>query len=88
MEIRHYDGHTRPVSSAKKPTKKPINKNRRAIKALIAVFCVLVAGVIAIGIYFVARWKGDDYSSLQAGSLVVLAPEPNVTASDDNVRAL
>ena len=86
MEIRHYDGHTRPVSSAKKPTKKPINKNRRAIKALIAVFCVLVAGVIAIGIYFVARWKGDDYSSLQAGSLVVLAPEPNVTASDDNVR--
>ena len=47
---------------------------------------MLVAGVIAIGIYFVARWKGDDYSSLQAGSLVVLAPEPNVTASDDNVR--
>jgi anionic cell wall polymer biosynthesis LytR-Cps2A-Psr (LCP) family protein len=86
LEIRDYNGYKKPVSSAKKTAKQPVNKNRRAIKALIAVFCVLVAGVIAIGIYFIARWKGDDYSSLQSGSLVVLAPEPNVTASDDNAR--
>ncbi len=73
MEIRDYDGRSKPVSPAKKNVRQ--SKNRRAIKALIAIFCVLVAGVVAIAIYFVARWKSDDYSSLQSGRLVVLAPE-------------
>jgi anionic cell wall polymer biosynthesis LytR-Cps2A-Psr (LCP) family protein len=62
--------------------KKPANRNRRAIKALLAVFCLLIASVLAIGVYFVVRWKSDDYSSLQAASLVALAPvQPVVSAN-------
>ena len=48
------------------------NRFRGLIKALVAVFCVLLAGVIAIGVYFVSRWKDDDYSSLKTNNLVIL----------------
>lgn len=74
------NAYSRPdVTAAKSGKSKQPRRNRGLIKALIAVFCVLVAGVVAIGIYFVSRWKDDDYSSLQAANLVVLAPDPEPT---------
>ncbi len=60
--------------AAKTPKTEKRNRYRSVIKALIALFCVLVVGVVAIGIYFVSRWKDNDYSSLQPESVVVLAP--------------
>lgn len=74
----------RPVlsgASSKSTSHKQPSRYRGLIKALIAVFCVLVAGVVAIGIYFISRWKDDDYSSLQSG-LVALAPAPSEEPSE------
>ena len=68
-----YNRPSAPISTKSNPTP---NRHRGMIKALIAVFCVLIAGVIAIGIYFITRWKDDDYSSLQSANLIQLAPEP------------
>ena|GEM_PF-638208 len=67
---------------------KPANRHRKAIKALIAVFCVLITGVLAIGVYFFVRWKSDDYSSLQAAGLVVLAPDQPTPGADVSQAAL
>ncbi len=81
--------YARPAAPAKTAKSKLPSRYRSLIKALIAVFCVLIAGVIVIGIYFVSRWKDDDYSSLQSSSLIVLAPdteptEPTTQATDLN----
>ena len=91
------NGYSRPAASAKASNGQPPSRFSGLIKALIAVFCVLIAGVIAIGIYFISRWKDDDYSSLQTNDLVVLAPnemqnqsiglaaaEPASTHADDS----
>ena len=81
--------YARPAAPAKTAKSKLPSRYRSLIKALIAVFCVLIAGVIVIGIHFVSRWKDDNYSSLQSSSLIVLAPdseptEPTTQATDLN----
>ena len=76
-------GSARPAAPAKSVQSNPPSRYHGLIKALIAVFCVLIAGVVAIGIYFVSRWKDDDYSSLQSNSLVVLAPGMEPTKDSD-----
>ena len=79
-------GSARPAVPVKSVQGNPPSRYHGLIKALIAVFCVLVAGVVAIGVYFVTRWKDDDYSSLQSG-LVVLAPDAE-TAKDPNAGVI
>ena len=73
--------------SAKPGSSKRSNKNSGIIKALLAVFCVLIAGIIAIGVYFVVRWKDNDYSSLKSASLVMLSPDETKAPAQQNTTA-